>query len=212
MLRSTTGTALDAERLVTGGSTCAGRGGDGAVNLIDVELYLLNCNGARLRNPSGPALQADRVRVERNAFLRNGFTATGAGPDGVVRLRGAQVGGLSCTGAVLDNESGPGLVADGLRVAGNVLLRNGFRAVVSGTDGAVGLIGAHLGSLDLSNAELRNTAGVALEVDGMRVDREVFLDRVVAEWVGPAGAVRLIDAHLGSAWTSSATARTWRST
>ena len=41
-------------------------------------------------------------------FLRNGFTATGAGKDGAVQLVGAHIGGtLECDGACLVNGPAP---------------------------------------------------------------------------------------------------------
>ena len=50
-------------------------------------------------------------------FLRGGFTATGSGERGAVRLVGAHIGGqLDCSGAELRNDSGPALVADSLQV------------------------------------------------------------------------------------------------
>ena len=50
-------------------------------------------------------------------FLRSGFTATGVGERGAVRLVGARIGGsLDCSGAALRNDSGPALFADGLQV------------------------------------------------------------------------------------------------
>ena len=45
----------------------------------------LVCDGASLRNDSGPALFADGLQVGQDMFLREGFTATGAGEDGAVR-------------------------------------------------------------------------------------------------------------------------------
>ena len=59
-------------------------------------------------------------------FLRGGFTATGSGGDGAVRLIGAHIGGqLDCTGADLRNDSGPALVADGLQVGQDMYLAAG---------------------------------------------------------------------------------------
>ena len=50
-------------------------------------------------NDSGPALSADGLQVGQDMFLRGGFTATGSGEDGAVRLNGAHIGGqLDCTG------------------------------------------------------------------------------------------------------------------
>ena len=52
-----------------------------------------NCRGARLVNPSGPALLADGLRVDRVVFLNNGFQAQGTGRGGAVRLLSGQIAG-----------------------------------------------------------------------------------------------------------------------
>jgi len=71
------------------------------------------------------------------------FTATGAGGEGAVCLRRANiVGGLFCDGAELANLSGPALNAAGLRVDGNVSLNLGFVATGAGQEGVVRLYGA----------------------------------------------------------------------
>ena len=68
-------------------------------------------------NDSGPALRADRLHVGQDMYLRGGFTATGSGKTGAVRLPGAHIGGnLECDGAKLHNDSGPALQAGGLQV------------------------------------------------------------------------------------------------
>ena len=48
-----------------------------------------------LGNDSGPALAADGLQVGQDMFLRGGFTATGTGEVGAVRLLGARIGGSS---------------------------------------------------------------------------------------------------------------------
>ena len=110
-------------------------------------------------------------------YLRGGFTATGSGDDGAVRLLGAHIGGsLDCAGAKLRNDSGPALVADGLQVDQSMFLRGGFTATGSGGDGAVRLVGAHIGGqLDCTGAELRNDSGPALVADGLQVGQGMFL-------------------------------------
>src|SRR5262249_53481637 len=53
----------------------------------------LVCDGAEFRNDSGPAVFADGLQVGQDMFLREGFTAIGAGDGGSVRLTGARIGG-----------------------------------------------------------------------------------------------------------------------
>jgi len=127
-----------------------------AVNLDGANIGgAFDCSGARLRNDSGPALAADGLTVGGGVFLRSGFTATGAGEDGAVRLTGANIGGaFSCSGAQLRNDSGPAFYADRLTVGGGVFLREGFTATGAGKDGAVRLLGANIsGQLGCSGAQ-----------------------------------------------------------
>ena len=106
----------------------------GAVRLIGAHIGgQLACAGAELRNDSGPALAADGLQVGQDMYLSGGFTATGSGGDGAVRLLGAHIGGqLDCDGAELRNDSGPALAADGLQVDQAMFLRGGFTATGSG--------------------------------------------------------------------------------
>ena len=97
----------------------------GAVLLLGAHIGgQLGCDGANMRNDSGPALVADSLQVGLGMLLRRGFTATGAGERGAVRLTGAHIGGhLVCDGASLRNDSGPALRADTLRVGLAILSR-----------------------------------------------------------------------------------------
>ena len=84
------GRALVASRLTVGQDMyCrAARGGreheqpfvaDGVVDLPGAHIGgHLECDGAQLRNDSGPALYADSLQVDQDMLMRSGFTATGA--------------------------------------------------------------------------------------------------------------------------------------
>ena len=159
----------------------------------------LVCDGAALRNDSGPALVADGMQVGQDMFLRQGFTAAGAGEDGAVRLTGAHIGGsLLCDGANLRNDSGPALVAYGLQVGQSVFLRNGFTAIGVGERGAVRLIGGHIGgNLDCDGAALRNDSGPALRADSLQVGQNMYFNGFTATGTSDDGAVRLSGAHIG---------------
>lgn len=65
----------------------------GAV-VLDGGAHLTNlyCEAARLRNESGPALVAWRLRVDETVFL-DAVSAVGAGEDAVIDLTEAQIGG-----------------------------------------------------------------------------------------------------------------------
>ena len=138
------------------------------------------------------ALTADGLRVAGNVFLGEQFTA-----DGPVRLSGAQLGGnLECEGAVLKNPaikyrpaSGAALHADGIKVNGDVILRQGLLA-----EGEVRLLGAQIsGDVDCSGGTFKNAGGTALNADGAYVKGNVFLSQgLTAE-----GGVRLAGAQIG---------------
>jgi hypothetical protein len=102
----------------------------GAVRLLGARIDgHLDCTGASLSNDKGPALTADGLEVRLGMFLRGGFTATGVGERGAVLLRGARIGRhLVCSGASLCNDTGPALVANGLRVTQDVYLDEEFTA------------------------------------------------------------------------------------
>jgi len=160
----------------------------------------LECDGATLKNAvglessgSGIALNADRVIVGGYVFLRNGFSA-----EGEVKLLNAEIGGsLECQGALLKNPSregapgsGTALIADGIRVKGNILLTNGFRA-----EGEVRLRGANIGGvLNCENGTFTNPSKMALDADRIQVAGYVFLrNGFTAE-----GEVKLLNAEIGS--------------
>jgi hypothetical protein len=157
--------------------TATGSGKDGAIRLYGARIgSVLDFSGAELRNDSGAALAADGLQVDQDLYLR-GFTATGSGKDGAVRLPGARIGShIDCSGAHLRNDSGPALSAGGLQVGRSLTLGGGFTATGSGKDGAVRLPGARIGSrLDCSGAHLRNDSGPALSAYGLQVDQTLTL-------------------------------------
>ncbi|WP_326471737.1 hypothetical protein [Actinophytocola sp.] len=204
-LHNDTGSALDAENLrvdqsvfLSDGFRAVGRGEMGAVRLHGAHVGWLICAGASLRNDTGPALHAENLRVDQSVFLSDGFRAVGATEAGAVRLLGAHLRALEGNGARLRNKAGPALHADKLRVDQSVLLR-GLTAVGGDKDnGAVRLLGAHVGRLECDGARLRNYAGSALHADNLCVDQSVFLrDGFKAIGMSADGAVRLQGAYIG---------------
>jgi hypothetical protein len=201
------GAALVADRLQVGQSMyLAGRftgaGEAGAVRLAGAHIGgQLSCTGAYLGNHTGPALAADGLQVHQAVLLRGGFTATGAGELGAVRLLGAHIGGqLSCNGAHMGNDSGPALVAEGLQVGQNMFLRGGFTATGAGELGAVRLAGAHIGGqLECNGATLGNDSGPALSAPSLQVGLDIFLIGLTATGAGDYVAVDLTGTRLGGA-------------
>ncbi|MGH3871331.1 MAG: hypothetical protein ACRDSR_07415 [Pseudonocardiaceae bacterium] len=165
-----------------------------AVFLTGARLPWLTLSASHL-----PALDGDGLRVESDVLLNEGFTATGQGADGTVRLLGAHIGGqLNLNGARLTNDAGPALIGDALHVYGDVF-GGGFIATGHGELSAVRLPGAHIrGQLNLNGAELANQAGPALIADGLHVDGGLVLaEGFTATGHCERGAVRLPGARIG---------------
>jgi hypothetical protein len=90
-----------------------------------------------------------------------------------VRLLGAQITGpLGLSGAILTNETGPALAADGVSVGGDMFLDDGFTATGHGDGGAVRLLGAQItGELSVADATVgRAIDGTGWVVDGLTYD------------------------------------------
>jgi hypothetical protein len=200
-----TGPALIADGLHVGGGlvlaegfTATGHYERGTIRLPGAHISgQLNLDGAELVNPAGPALIGDHIDVSGGVFL-DGFTATGHGEDGVVRLPDAHISGqFNLDRAELTNSAGPALIGDHLRVEAD-MFAEGFTAAGHCPDGAVRLADAHIGGqLNLSHAKLTNHAGHALIGDHLQVDSDMFAEALTATGHCPDGAVRLADAHIG---------------
>ncbi|MEU3920092.1 hypothetical protein [Streptomyces sp. NPDC029004] len=179
-----------------------GEGESGAVRLSEAHITgQLSLSQAKLYNSSGPAFQADGLRVNALVSL-DGLKATGHHEDGAVRLMHASISGqLNLLGAVLVSDRGPGLAGDGLRVGGSTVI-GGLQAEGAGEDGAVRLSGAHLsGKLSTRGSEkavrLTNKGnGPALRADRLRVDSDVILASVTATGRGELGTLHLPGAHI----------------
>jgi hypothetical protein len=180
------------------------------VNLQQARFSRVILSGSTLTCGQTPAINGDGLVVEGDLFLTAGFTASGAGKDGTVRLMGAHVGGhLDLSGAQISNTgdgeaAGPALVADSLLVDGEVFLIEGFEASGAGKLGTVRLPGAHIGGqMNALGAEIRNTgdgeaAGPALYADRLVVDGNLVLTAgFEASGAGKDGTVRLPGAHIG---------------
>jgi hypothetical protein len=79
------------------------------------------------------------------------------------------------------------------------VLRHGFTASGSGSDGAVSLLGARIGGdLNCEGGELYNGSGPALVADGLQVGQAIALrSGFTAIGSGSDGSVRLVGAHIG---------------
>lgn len=180
--------------------TAVGASGRGAVRLLGARIGgAFACDGAVLRNESGPALEAERLQVDGDVLLRDEFVATGVSETGALCLAGGWIGGqLDCSTAVLRNESGPALDAERLQVDSWVFLRDGFVATGVGELGAVRLLSARVGGLDSEKAVIRNESGPALIGVSLQAAADVILQPgFVATGAGASGAVCLVDARVG---------------
>jgi hypothetical protein len=140
------------------------------VRLLDAHLGRLECDGTTVRNNAGPALHADGLQVDQGVFLRGGFEAVGASQAGAVRLLGAHLGQLNCTGATMRNNAGPALDAYGLQVDQSVFLSRGFEAVGAGADVTLELRQVRIGGvLEFAPVRLEHTADpqARLALDGL---------------------------------------------
>jgi hypothetical protein len=129
----------------------------------------VNCRGARLSHPDGPAFDAPGVTVGGALCLVDGTTVTGG-----VHLRGASVGGdLDMRRARIDRPHGIALDARNVRVTGNIQLRDGFEA-----RGTVLMIGAAVGAnVECTGAVMRGDDDrTALNLGGSHIEGSVYLN------------------------------------
>jgi hypothetical protein len=197
-LTSQTGPALMAELLtVKGDAACCdgggvfhatGAGDPGAVCLVGANIAgQLSLRAADLTSANGPALVADAATVQGDVLLDAGFTATGAGPLGAVRLRGATMNSR----LILDHATVTGNRPAGVPAADT-----------SDYKGAVYLSGATVGhDFLLRNATLTASAGPALRADYLTVKGDTFRcdhssDGFRATGAGDDGTVSLAAATL----------------
>jgi uncharacterized protein YjbI with pentapeptide repeats len=186
------GCALYARGIKVGGDAYLDEGftACGAVRLTRADIAgTLSCKGAKLSGNEQDryALYARGIKVGGDVSLDEGFTA-----DGAVGLTMADVtGAVSCSGAQLTgvDENGDGLVADGIKVGGDVIFDKMFIA------GPVRLLGADITKrLSCRTAlltgcdENRN----ALHGERMKVGGDVWFDKAFIA----SGAVCLLSADI----------------
>ncbi|MEU6375595.1 hypothetical protein [Streptomyces sp. NPDC046909] len=171
-----------------GGLTASGEGllSQGELRLQDARIS--RCcvfTGARLENPDGVALGAERLGVEGILALDGGFTAKGS-----VALSGAAVQGpLRLSGAVFDAPGGRALDASLIGVGGDLEASPGFTS-----HGQVVLDDARVdGSVHLNGARLANPGRRTLSARRLQVRGGLHLRELTSE-----GGVDLMDAGVGA--------------
>ena len=221
-ISSTHGRALQADRLIISGAFLAYRlEADGQVRLPGMRTGgNVNFSGATLNNPGGFALDGNGVHIggsllcevdsfgganERKSFRARGILhLPSARVDGDIVLRGADLsspqGGPIAVEAWDSSDPyvdpWPALVADRLRVDGNVELSDGFAAI-----GTLRMINARVGgTLRLARARVKVKRGKvepyydrAVHLDGSEIsgDLEATGLRV------PVGQLRMADVNVG---------------
>lgn len=159
---------FSAGALFLDGTTIIASCENGAARLAGARLGQLDVVDAVLRNSSGPALNAEGVRVEEVLYLER-LDAMGADLGGAVVLDNSHLGGLNCCKASLHNDSGPALSARALRVDHDADFRE-FTAVGGGADATVNLSGMRIdGSLVFNPAKLEaeESSKAVLDLDGL---------------------------------------------
>ena len=115
------GLQVDQSVYLRNGFKAVGANELGAVRLLGAHLGHLECDGATMRNDTGPALNANGLQVDQSVYLRNGFKAVGAGSGVTLNLAHVRVGGvLVFAPARLEHTADPQarLALDGLTYAG----------------------------------------------------------------------------------------------
>ena len=145
-----------------------------AVRLVDAQITgSLECRDAQLTGADsyGDALIADGMKTGGDMGFYHGFTTSGC-----IQLIGAEItGSLICNGAQLSgvNRYGNALVAERLKVSGDILLAGGFT-----TAGGIWLTRAEVtGSLECRDARLDGVDrdGNALAANTVKIGGDVYL-------------------------------------
>ena len=154
---SESGRALQAQSVRVGGAVLLRKlVAEGEVRLWGAHIGpSLECDEGTFRNPGGKALDADAMKVSGPVYFRNGFSA-----EGQVTLAGAEIGeNFDCSRARFQHpataeiaDSGTALNAEGVKVAGSILLRDNFLS-----EGQVCLKGAQVGgNLECHKSKFQN--------------------------------------------------------
>jgi hypothetical protein len=159
-------------------------------------------------NPDAHGLRLRGARIAGRLDLENMSISVAVELDDCLlgeglAARDARLASLILSGCRLEHSTQSPLDADRLTAAMLAL----DRAVITANceAGAVRLPGAHIrGTLDCTDATIRNVSGRALHADGLQVDQAVSLRGLEAVGVGEAGAVRLVGAHIRGALVSPA--------
>jgi hypothetical protein len=178
-------------------AACTGLSVTSCVVTSTITAWYASLSWLRLAHCRLGNVHADGIRLVSGMWLHS-LRITGTGSAGAVRLPGSHIGGvLDLSRTEIINETGPALFAPGLRVDGNMWLRDARLGGVS-ERGTIQLFQSHVGgALILRGAEIINLAGSALSADQLKVEAGLNLDEVHVVGGGKHGAIRLIGAQIG---------------
>ncbi|MFD9965292.1 hypothetical protein [Amycolatopsis sp. NPDC058986] len=200
VLRNDSGPALMADRFevahafLLDDTTVAGSGEVAAMRLDGAAIGSQAAfPRSTVTNDSGSALSAEGASITGSVFLCPGFSATGAGDAGAVRLLGARLGGtVDVDGAVLCNDSGPAFVAVACEIGQGLRMRDGFTAT-----GTVDLANARItGPLECTGARLDGGSEPALDARKARISGNLLLWDTTADSASEASTIQLRGVHV----------------
>lgn len=202
------GPALDADDIrvqgsvwLTDGFRATGHGAESTISLKNASVVLdVRLEQAEIANKAGPCLDATSARIAGDLVLRKGVRITGHGTSGAVVLTSSHLGGsVVLADAVISNELGLALNANGIDSGGSLFLHKGTQLTGRHTGGTIDLISGHLtGDLDIANAVVTNVLGSAVSAEQIRVDGNLFLwGRSSLTGAGARGVVTLAGARIG---------------
>ena len=201
------GNALIAQNIKVVGNVLLHDGfkSEGTVNLLGAAIDgQFICTGGNFRNKNGNALTAHGINVVGNVLLNTEHSDDGSIKKfeavGAVRLSHANIKGqLACNGGSFRNKGKDALDAQGIKVAGDVLIQDGFKA-----EGKVSFLGADIGGqLSFRGGSFQNEGSEAIVAQGIRVASGVFLiahahhETKVAENFSANGLVSFVNATIG---------------
>ena len=192
------GNSLNAVGVTVGGHMFIREGfiAKGAICLVDAHIIgNLECRGVQLHgvNNAGISLYAERIKVDNQVFLDQGF-----GAEGMIHLLGAEISGnLECRGAHIKNRAGGlAIYAERMKVGGDVYLDSTAENNHFTAEGTVYLLKASIGGvLSFRGAQLKasDRAGNALFAERINVGGNVYLN----EGFSASGNVLLKAATIG---------------
>lgn len=159
----------------------------------------MDFSNAHVHSGSGCAINARGVTVQEDLFIKPGFSASGSGERGVVRLRQAEIGGrLSIVDAHItafasSQDRSPAVQAADVST-GRSLRIEGCHLTGVGLDGCIRLTGARiLGDVRIKDGSLINLTGPLLSANNAAIAGTLAITPTEFKHQGKTGIVRVRD-------------------